>query len=429
MKKISNINYITKNDLCVGCGICSSSCPTHAIQIKAINGLYKPVVDETKCINKKGCFKCRQSCPGDGIQLNNIAEELFNNENNIKHDQYLGNYIELKTGFSSIIENRFHSSSGGLTTQFLIYLYEKKYINGAVVSTFDKEMPYLNSTFIAMNKEDIINSRGSKYCPVSMENIIDEILKKDGKFVIVGLPCHIHAFRKYEKTNLKFKNKIFAYFGLYCSCGRNFNLTSYTFKENKINKSNLTYFAYRDEGCLGSMVAKQKTNDSKYVIKQKYEDYYLSLRSFFNVKRCMLCVDHFAELADISFGDIHYGKYIEDKIGVNSVIIRKNFILDLINDAIKEKYITINPLDSDTLLKSQGYAFTKKNIHPSYIRIEKLLKHKIPVYDSVDLKNNLINDFLNFRRYIIKLIQIYIGSHKRLWFLIKLLHKDMHDFK
>lgn len=294
------------------------------------------------------------------------------------------------------------------------------------------------NTFIARNKEEVLSAKGSKYAPVTMAGIVDSIKNKDGKFVIVGLPCHIHGFRKLELIDKKFKQKIFAYFGLYCSCGRTFYLTDYTLKNNCISRDQLTYFAYRDNGCMGNLhiqyVEKNSLSrihnisENKFVtsLQIPYQKYYLTLRSFFNVHRCLYCIDHFAELSDISFGNIHFGKYIEDKLGINSVVTRRNDLDNLLREAKDEGYITLDEVSKSNLLSSQKYAMVKKHTNPAIIKIYRTLGFKTPQYNEIF---KTVSTAKAMKSLMIKKVQMFIGSHKSLWWLIKFGCKNMRNWK
>ena len=432
-----NISYTVENDLCLGCGICQDACPLHAIEVKAIKGTFSPIVNEEICANGKGCHRCFDICPGVGINLKQIAKNNFN-QDNINYDTYIGHYRSFYVGHSTDKEIRYHCTSGGMTSQFIIYLLEKKIIEGAIVTKFNNKNPLMENTFIARNKEEVLSAKGSKYAPVTMAGIVDSIKNKDGKFVIVGLPCHIHGFRKLELIDKKFKQKIFAYFGLYCSCGRTFYLTDYTLKNNCISRDQLTYFAYRDNGCMGNLhiqyVEKNSLSrihnisENKFVtsLQIPYQKYYLTLRSFFNVHRCLYCIDHFAELSDISFGDIHFGKYIEDKLGINSVVTRRNDLDNLLREAKDEGYITLDEVSKSNLLSSQKYAMVKKHTNPAIIKIYRTLGFKTPQYNEIF---KTVSTAKAMKSLMIKKVQMFIGSHKSLWWLIKFGCKNMRNWK
>lgn len=419
--QIPNIKYTISNNLCTGCGLCEDTCPTKAITIKIKNGQFIPHIDSSLCNNKKSCHKCYDICPGIGIKLNQIASEKFSDDN-IHYHNLIGYYQECFSGYSTNLNIRYHSASGGVLSQFLIWMLQKKIITGAVVTSCDPKQKLLVHTYIAHTEEEILAARSSKYTSVSLNQIIQKIKEENGKFIIVGLPCHIQGFRKYEKKDNKFKEKILGYFGLYCSYGRTFNLTEYVFKERGIDQSSLKYFAYRDEGCLGSLVAEgiNKQKNKSFKIVEKYQDYYHPLRSFFIPRRCLFCIDHCSELADVSFGDIHIPPYIEDKIGVNSLIVRNKTFLDFIKMARADKYLHLDTISAETVVKSQKVIYFKKMRTATYLKLDKLFRHKVPIYD-IQLKDD--KPIKSIIAYFITLIQIYIGGHKKLWFLIKPLKK------
>lgn len=408
----NNISKIVNNRLCTGCGICEDICPTHCIEVGTSNGENRPSVDSSKCIGEK-CGRCLKACPGSGVCLVGLSENLFG-QKGVKTDKYIGRYVELYTGYSNDYEIRYHSASGGMVSQFLLWLLEKKYIDGAVVSAFDNSKPLMVRSYIAKTREDIINARSSKYGPVSMAGIIKTIKQDEGsRFVVVGLPCHIQGFRKAELIDKKLKEKIIGHFGILCSSGRSFNLTDFVFKERGISRNELKYFAYRDNGCLGEMVAVS----AEKTYRERFQSYYHPLRSFFIPRRCLFCIDHYAELADISFGDIHIEPYIQDKVGINSIIVRSAFWNTLLKDAVKDGAVFLNDLAVDVLKKSQKMAYKKKGRNGRFLELNRKLGRTVPLYDTVTEKVSIFSFF----DYTQNRLQQFIGSHKNLWWLISFL--------
>ena len=439
MKHISNITYTLKNDLCTGCGICEGACPSNAIITIVKKGRFLPQIDNGLCKNDKGCHRCSDVCPGLGVDLTRIACEQFSDEGT-KTDKMVGRYLKCFTGHSNNEDIRFHCASGGMVSQFLIFLLDKKYIDGAVVTAFDPQNELLVKSYIATTADEILAAKSSKYAPVSLHNAVKDIkAAKGNKYVIVGLPCHIEGFRKLEAIDRKFKEKIVGYFALYCSSGRTFYLTEYVFKERGIQKENLTYFAYRDDGCLGSLVAKQRRNirvtnsnseislyNKDEVYKEKYQSYYHPLRSFFIPRRCLFCIDHYGELGDICFGDIHIEPYMEDTIGINSLIVRKKKWLDLLEEAYSEGVITLDEIPVETLNASQKMAFKKKDRNGRFISLNRLLGRVVPKYDVDYLNKATLKTVIDYMQ---NRIQQFLGNHKLLWWIIPFLKKDTSKLK
>lgn len=426
----SNVSKAIINDLCTGCGVCKSACPAGAIRMMVSRGRFIPGIDRDKCNNDKGCHRCLDVCPGVGIDLKRIAAEKYVDDK-AQEDRLIGRYLKCFVGHSTDYDIRYHCASGGMVSQFLIFLLEKGYIDGAVVTAFDNSNELMVRSYIARSRDEVLQSKGSKYAPVSLHDAARDIKNAEGsRFVIVGLPCHIHGFRKLEAIDRKFKEKVVGYFGIYCSSGRTFYLTEHVLKERKIKRENLTYFAYRDEGCLGSMIAKQKRgtrimNNSGTslcdIYKERFQSYYHPLRSFFIPRRCLFCIDHYAELADVSFGDIHVKPFSEDKIGINSVVVRKRQYLDWLSEAKQSGCLILDEITAETLNSSQMMAYKKKGRNAKFIVLNKRLGRIVPLYDTLLPQNiglRTVMDYLQNR------VQQFLGNHKYLWWIVSRLKKD-----
>lgn len=418
MVKISehNVSIVKYNQLCTGCGICEDICPRHCITISRINGEHRPTIEDNLCLGAK-CGRCLKICPGIGVDLVGIANEKFN-DFKVYEDKYIGRYVGLHTGYSLDDDIRLHSASGGMVSLFLIYLLEKGIIDGAVVTGYQEDniTPY---SYIAKSREDIINARSSKYCPVALNKIGNEIIKEKGnRYVIVGLPCHIEGFRKRTMIDRKFREKIVGLFAIYCSSERTFNAQDYLLKHYKVEKSAISYFSYRDNGCLGNLTIKTNNNTN---ISVPYISFYGPiLRSFFKPHRCLTCIDHYGELADVCFGDIHIAPYDQDKIGISSWITRTEYWEEQFRSAAKEGYIKMDDLDAKILNESQSVMlYPKRKRAGAVANMDKLLGRRVPVFDK-PFEEPTIKDYF---AEIICHCQRFVGRHKSLWFIIEFLNK------
>lgn len=428
LKMENNINKTLHNDLCTGCGVCEGACPFDAITTVVEKGNFRPKIDSSKC---KNCGRCIKACPGLGVGLVCLADK-YQSETTC-HNKMVGRYEKCFTGYSNDFEVRYHSASGGMVSQFLIWLLENKKIDGAVVTRFDQENSLLVKTFIATTREDIIAARSSKYAPVTLNRAVQDIKAASGsRYVIVGLPCHIQGLRKLMEIDKKLRDKVVGLFGIYCSCGRSFYMTEQVFKERGIPKDKITYFQYRDKGCLGKMVVKVPEGDANTIrvinnnsdsvlsnevrsYKEHYQSYYHPLRSFFIPRRCLFCIDHYAELSDISFGDIHIKPYSDDKIGVNSIIVKNKTWLSLLEECQKAGAIYLDEVPFKTISDSQKMSFKKKGRNGAFINIGKKLGWVVPQYDVDYLRQPTMHDWLD---YVQNRGQQFLGRHKALWPLI-----------
>lgn len=427
----NNINKTLRADLCIGCGVCEGACPFDAISTIVDKGNFRPVVDNLKCTD---CSRCVKACPGLSVDLQEISNKY---QSDLSHrDKIAGYYEKCFTGYSNDYDIRFHSASGGMVSQFLIWLLENEKIDGAVVTKFDKDNPLLVKTFIATTKEEVLLARSSKYSPVSLNSSAQAIKAASGsRYVVVGLPCHIEGMRKLMNIDKKLQEKVVGLFGIYCSSGRSFYLTEYVFKERGIDPKQISYFQYRDEGCLGKMVVKlpednkskiQQHNrhyekiidDNNVIFKEHFQSYYHPNRSFFIPNRCNYCIDHYAELADICFGDIHIKPYSDDKIGVNSIIVKNTIWLDLLEECKSSGAIHLDEVSLKTIADSQRMSFKKKGRNGAFIGIGKKLGLTVPLYDVDYLRQPTLHDWISFVQIR---FQQFIGNHRYLWWLIKIM--------
>lgn len=409
--RINNISFTLKHDLCTGCGICEGGCPFGAITTQVLNGNFRPVINSEKCTQ---CGRCLKTCPGVGINLDEEGGKLFSSIGSLS-DRIIGRYTSCFTGYSNDKDLRYHAASGGMLSQFLVWLLENNKIDGAVVTKFDKGAPLKVKTFIARTREEILSAKSSKYAPVSHHNTAQLIKEAEGsRYVIVGLPCHIEGFRKLMSIDKKLRERVVGLFSLYCSGTRTFGFTEYVMKERGINLEKVVYLAYRDNGCLGGLVVKGEGIDYY----EDYQSYCHPLRSIFYPKRCVLCADHFGELADICFGDIHVPPYSEDKVGINSLVVRSTEWQKLLLDAKQAGVLTLNELQSEILLQSQRMARVKKGRNVRFGMIRKQFGGQAPDY-STNYGNKIgIRDYLDY--FQMSFLQ-FIGRHKSLWCLIPFL--------
>ncbi len=395
IKQQKTVEYIVKDGLCTGCGTCEAVCPRNAIKmiIDPNKAAYFPRLDKDKCTE---CTICTKYCTGKFVDFKSMNIEIFGKE---PDNAMLGNFLNCYSGYSSNKDIRYNSTSGGFITQLLIYALEVNIIQGALVTRMSDNRPFEPLSYIARTKEEIICASKSKYCPVPANIALKEIFsaRKDDKFAVVGLPCHIHGVRKLMLNNIDFRNKVFLCIGLFCSHNNNFKMAEFVAKWHNVDIKDIIKLDYRGEGWPGSMSIVLKDGRRKLIPYTKYG----IVHSFnlFTPSRCFLCMDGLANLADISCADAWFLGLDSDHIGCSLVISRNEKAEQVIKGAISKNILVLDKITNSDLWKPTSYRPMRVR---SALYIRKYFGYPIPDYNDNTLPSNMI----------IKLLSLnYIFSH------------------
>jgi len=380
-------------ELCNSCGACFAICPHNAINMKLVNGVYIPLINTFSCTD---CKLCENACPSITI----------NYEIKMKN-YYLGDLISCYIGYSTDKNIRWNSSSGGLVTTLLLYLFDKKIISGAVVTSDNPSNPFRPFMSLVKNKEDILKAMGSRYCPIEPRFKVKDLINEKGKIAIVGLPCHIWAFRKLEKINKELKKKIFIHIGLFCANSPNIYATMYFLKKIAcIDKEDVIKFSYRGRGWPGKITITTRQGST---LTYKFRDWMdFAYYPHFTPIRCVLCYDITNQLADISLGDA-WG-LAHNNLGISAIITRTRLGHHLIQRLFREGKIAIYKVAPEDISRGQKIeAKVKKALIRTYIWW-KIFNQPIP-YTTFILEKYSIKDWILNLGYC---IWLYISRYNSL---------------
>lgn len=306
---MKNIQLVSDSYLCSNCGACSAICNKNAIDFKwsSVGRLYASINEN--CTN---CGNCLKVCPSlDYHQLHATFS-----------DKYIGVIKNVYIGKSTNRQCFLNAQSGGVVTGILLYLFEQKQIDAAIVCQMEcGRIPLVNPVIIS-DKYQLFNTQKSCYTPVPLLKILKEI--KDYKSVaIVGLPCHLEGVAELQKTTQRFDNIKFKV-GLICDrteCnGIQEIIKDYTgFESFKINwrqkydKQNDKY-NYQE----APIVAVSDKGEEKVLLRH----YRMALKDMFTPPRCRVCWDKLNVFADITCGDPWRLPDIDKENGESLIIVR-----------------------------------------------------------------------------------------------------------
>ncbi|WP_066632804.1 Coenzyme F420 hydrogenase/dehydrogenase, beta subunit C-terminal domain [Desulfolucanica intricata] len=353
MKNEKTVEKTVRLGLCVSCGICKAACPQGAIRLDYTRGQYCPVVLE-KC---NLCGLCLKVCPGIEIRF---ADFNKNKIINISNDLILGPVINAYICFTKDKKIRNIATSGGVITSLIIELLNSKNYQGAFVLPFTEASTNLQKTIYTNDIETIMSASKSKYLPASVENVIEHLKKIKTSSIVVGTPCQIYGIKKYMKTSgIQDSNTLFL--GLFCDKTLNYNALNYFEciygKGRKIKK--FEYRSKEKDGWPGHTKIVFDNKEELFV----HRKVRMELKKFFQLKRCLFCLDKFNRLADISFGDCYIpGK--ESILGKSNIIVRTEKGLNALNYS---NNIVLEEIDPNYIVSSQK--LNQKNQNLTFAKI------------------------------------------------------------
>ncbi len=377
------IDDIVKTGRCHGCATCHAACARTAIEmhISEDHGVYVPVKTLDRCTQ---CGLCDTVCPAIHEDISQLAAELYGDS---PYTPMTGHYHAVYAGWTNDPSLRHASASGGLLTQVLLYLLANNHIDAAVVTCANETDPLHPKGVLARSELEIMDARGSKYCPVPLNSILKTLkTSKDiRRFAYVGLPCHIRGMRRYAETVPGIKDRLAYTFGIICGRTLTFKATDHLLETYQIQPTDIRRLTYRGEGWPGHMLVNNR-------VVAPLRDYYRQVnRACFIPSGCRHCTDAYAELADAAFGDAWLSQYTSaPNAGTSLMVTRHQGTDDLFQAMAHEGCITLESSSLRQLCYAQASVILSKKkgiVYP-------LIKALGPVGATLKIASYLIKSYL-----------------------------------
>lgn len=425
-KEGKTIQEVVKQGLCTGCGTCVAICPKNALTVMKCSerGTYLPRLDDTKCDQ---CGICLRICPGAEVNFKELNLLAFDKE---LEDAPIGNYLNCYAGYATDRRLRYKSASGGLVGALSTFALETGAVDGVLATRMSCETPSKPQPFIAETKEEFMSAVGSKYCPVPANVALREILEKKGRYILVGLPCHIQGLRKAQVLNKKLRNRVAYCFGLVCNHTPSFHATKYLLRKFKIPEEKIAKLYYRGKGWPGGMNIILDDGSEAFIPWASPHYWGMVFQRFFWPKNCMVCDDKLCQLADIVFMDAWLPEFSSDKIGTSLVMVRSKRGEALITKAMKHKVVELQAISIKSVIKSQSMVTTIRKVAARRFISQFLFKSVFPFYKSAPKPtfSDLLDAFhLIFMNTLCqnpsKFSQVVIEYHVIFWNLARSINK------
>ncbi len=374
MKQPKDIRQVVKSELCMGCGLCTIDKATQGMGYGGKNDCLVPKND-----NVANNSIANLICPGMGYDIKGEAEALFSQE--AKYSIPLGYVYSLCATHSVSQEVLLNASSGGIITQLLLYLIEKKIVDYVSVTQFfcDEEGVHTR-TFLTNDKEEILKAQGSKYCPVCLDQLLEELHTREGRVAVMATPCAIAGIRAIEREQPDYlKANIVLHISNFCGGFKSFRNIKRLAKIHHVDYHNLKDFRFRGDGQPGSLRFLENSG------KQASTPYplYVGLNGYSKMLCCHLCPDATGELADIACGDAWIPRFKNDPATWSMVICRNKMAADIMKQMAKEGLILTESVTAEEVEQSQRLNLaSKKTRQLARMKLYARLGYAIPDFNN-----------------------------------------------
>lgn len=325
---------VIDQDMCMQCGTCVGACPVDVLEMS--EGLHPlPQLKAAgACIN---CTLCVRACPREHEHAMEYSAPLFGR---MPEPYELSGIV--KETYAGHITDRVlwkAAAGGGLVSGLTIYLLEEKLVDGVIMCGMSKTEPWKAIPKIVRTRQEMLVNTSSHYVTVPINELLQQIrAEPDKRYALVGTSCHINGIR-----NLQFApgegpemvKQIVLTIGLMCGGNRTPSYTRHLLKDMGVtNPDEVTKFSYRG-GASGSATAHLENGQVRSTQGHFGSDI-RRLDPMHEAGGCTLCIDFFANLADITIGD-----YMR-KMSVG--FARSDLGVKTMRGAAEAGYIDIDPI-------------------------------------------------------------------------------------
>lgn len=365
----------TDHSLCARCGTCAGVCPVSAIDF---DEQFYPRLNHERCIE---CGLCARTCPGAHVGFSDLNQAVFNRKE--PAPGFDGYVRQTWVGQATDDGIRSGGASGGVVTALLWDLLKNGVVDGCVATRMNRKEPWRSEPFIARSYSDLLDSQGSRYTIIPINQMLAEIRNTVGRYAIAALPCQVHGIRMAIQSIPDLAMKIALIIGLFCGGSLEPYAITELLEARKINKNKLARFEFRGGDWPGRIRAIMQDGETKNLHYSNYKDgAYIYLISLYMPQRCQTCVDGSNEFSDLSVGDAwtrdNQGNYKSrscSKILVRTAQGEKALLEARERGSIQAQSVTLDPSYRTHKIQTQ-----RKGI-AAPLRIERWRRKGLPVPD------------------------------------------------
>lgn len=378
------LNRVLKNDLCSGCGMCSSVASDDAVQIRLnADGYHRPVLNKAyagkSIASEEASSAFAKACPALNLDIRPYKTANY-------HPVW-GEILETLKGHALDNEVRQAGSSGGVISALAQYCLEQKLVDGVIQIQASQTDPLENVATISRSRQNIIASSGSRYAPASPAQALKWVAMSTEKYLFIGKPCDVAAVRQMQAHDPRLKQNIPYVVSFMCAGTPSLHGTEQVLDQLGVEREDVTSFRYRGDGWPGLTKATLKNGDARTMT---YNDSWGKVLNRHLQTRCKICPDGIGEFADIVCADGWEGDEkgypsFEERDGNSLILIRTDKGRELFRNAEAGGVVQAEAFDTAGIFAIQPFQYYRRTTILPRLWAMKLLMLKTPSYKGFEL--------------------------------------------
>jgi coenzyme F420-reducing hydrogenase beta subunit len=355
-ERLVSRSEIVRSGMCIGCGSCAAGASGSAMRWDK-SGFLKPSGPREWLEAPSEAFSTQCPFSPAAADEDAIAGERFPGAAEV--DGRIGRYLAAFVGHAED-PLRPNGSSGGLTSWVAAELLRTGLVEGvAHVVPCDPEHAGRYFDYrISRTPSELNAGAKSRYYPVELSRVLDEIRAVRGRYAIIGVPCFIKAIHLLRRIEPLVSERVPFTLGLFCG-----HMKSAAMVESfavqlgqELKRVRALDYRIKNESRPANWYRAHLDLDDGGSAEQDW--WHLADgdwgAGFFQNSACDWCDDVVAETADIAFGDAWVEPYSSDGRGTNVVIVRSERLLQLIEQARADGRLQLKPVDADFIVQTQA---------------------------------------------------------------------------
>lgn len=320
-------------------------------------GQLKPVVSEARGF--------AELCPfsPDASDEDAIARERFGSARH--YDPLIGRFEAAYVGYVREGRYRAEGSSGGMASWTAVELLDRKLVDAvAHVVPGSGDGTALFRYQVSRTVEGVRNGAKSRYYPVELSGVVEEMRRRPGRYAVVGIPCFIKALHLLCAQDPVLRDRLAFTLGLFCGHMKSARLVDSFAWQMGLDPTHVSAVEYRAKNASrpANWYTAELTTTNGSVHRR---DWWHLVdgdwgSGFLQSAACNFCDDVVAETADIAFGDAWVEPYSSDGRGTNVVVVRSPLLNRLLLDAIDDRRLELAPVDAEFVVRTQAAGFRQR---------------------------------------------------------------------